>query len=237
MNEILLHGDLREKFGESFKMDVSNPVEAFRALKCQLSGFEGMIRSGEWFVVREMPNGVFALDEQSMFLGMNNCKLHILPSVEGASSKGGIKAVFGIVLIGAALFVPGLQPFLGTAMPLIGGTVKAFAILTGLAFALGGLSLLLAPTPKLDTGKGDNDQSYLIGGNFNPAGQNFAVPIVCGEWRVRGIPVASEIVTEEYFVRPGGTYDNPYNGDGGGSFPNVDGFGGSGRYENHVREV
>ena len=214
MNTIILHGDLKEQFGERFNVDVSNPIEAFRAMKCQLPGFEAAIRSGSWYVIREMPNGLFAVNEEMLGLGMNNCKLHFLPSIEGDANKGGVKAVLGIALIGAALFVPGLQ----IAMPLIGGTIKSFAILTGLALALGGLSLLLAPTPKLNAGGGDNDQSFLFGGDFNPSGQNFAVPLAYGYWRIRGMPVASEIVTEEYNVPNGITYDNPYAGVGGGGY-------------------
>lgn len=218
MNEIILHGDMRERYGEMFRADVQNPIDAFRALRAQLDGFENMIREGSWHVIREMPNGTFAINEDMLMLGMNNCKLHFIPAVEGDGQKGLGKAILGVALIGAA-FIPGAQVFLAGAMPLIGGTIKTFAILSGLALALGGLSLMLAPTPKLHTGSGDNDQSFLIGGNFNPSGQNYAVPLVYGDWRVKGMPVATEIVTNEVSVPNGTVYNNPYGGIGGGGLP------------------
>lgn len=189
-SEIILHGGLRERFGESFKMQVRDPVEAYRALACQLQGFSDEIRSGEFNLIREMPNGTLAITEDMLFLGMDNCKLHFIPSVEGAGNKGAGKLILGIAMIGASLFIPGSAAFLGMS-------IQTMGIMTGAALALGGLALMLTPTPKLSTGEGDDKDSFLFNGNTNPSGQNFAVPLGFGRFRCPSYPVASVLITNQ----------------------------------------
>lgn len=221
MNQIILHGGLRDKFGESFNVDVRDPAEAFRALASQLEGFREMIRKDEFWLVREMPNGNFAIDEDMLFVGMHNTKIHLIPSIEGANKKkGGIKLVIGIALIGASLFIPGSTMLIGTL------AAQTFGILTGAAIALGGLSLLLTPTPKLNTGEQDNKDSALYSGTLAATGQNLAVPVGFGTFRVKGIPIATQIVTNQF---SSGDYE-------GGSGEKFDG-GGGGHYNPDMVEV
>lgn len=208
MNTVLLHGTLARDFGEEFKVDVRDPAEAFRALSSQLEGFREAWRHGEYHIIREMPNGQLALNEDMLFLGMDNCRLHFLPAIEGSSQKGkGVaKTVLGVAMIAGSFFIPGV--------PLIASlTLRGVTAMTGLALALGGASLIIAPSAKMSTGTGD-DSSFLFNGEFNPSGQNFAVPIVCGEWRRKGIPIASELITNEYNVAFGDIYEAPYEGIG-----------------------
>jgi predicted phage tail protein len=210
MNTIILHGSLERDFGSEFKVEVRDPAEAFRALSSQLSGFREAWRHGEYHIIREMPNGQLALDENMLFLGMDNCRLHFMPAIEGSGQKGkGVaKTVLGVAMIGASFFIPGSSIVLGMA-------VRTAVGLTGLAMALSGISLLMAPQAKMNTGGGD-DSSFLFNGSFNPSGQNFAVPVVVGKWRRKGIPIASELITNEYSVPQGLVYNNEYNGLGGG---------------------
>jgi predicted phage tail protein len=215
MNVIQLHGSLKRDFGETFEMDVRDPAEAFRAMSSQLSGFRDAWRVGEYHIIREMPNGMLAIDEDMLFLGMDNCRLHFLPAIEGsAKGKGVAKTVLGVAMIAGSFFIPGV--------PLIASlTLRGVTAMTGLALALGGASLLMAPSAKMNTGGGD-DSSFLFNGEFNPSGQNFAVPIIVGRWRRKGIPVASELITDEYNVPAGQTFENSY--DGVGSLGGVTGY-------------
>ena len=190
MNTIKLYGDMRERFGEEFRVDVADPVEAYRALAVQLDGFRDMVRNSSFQLVREMPNGSFALTEDMFHLGMSGATLHFLPNVQGEGKKGGFKMVLGIALVGASLFIPGSSVVLGMSL-------KTMGIMTGAALALGGAALLLAPTPKLSTGDGDNKDSILFGGNASVSGQNLAVPIGFGKFRVPGTPVSTRIITDQ----------------------------------------
>jgi predicted phage tail protein len=82
----------------------------------------------------------------------------------------------------------------------MGSALAGMGVMTGVGIALGGLSLLLAPTPKLNTGGGDTNDSFLFGNNVNPSGQNFAIPIGCGRFRVPGLPIASRIETNQILI-------------------------------------
>jgi predicted phage tail protein len=209
MNTVILHGNLRERFGEEFKVSVRDPAEAFRAMSCQLDGLRDMFRVGEYVVVREMPNGELAITEDMLYLKMDNCRLHFLPMPEGSSKKkGAIKTILGVAIIVGSTFIPGSQAFLGMSL-------KTAGIMFGASLALGGAALLLAPTPR-QTGTEDRNDSFLFGGSANSARQDFAVPITYGMDRVTSIPITSQIVTTEYYIGYGQTLNNVPNGVGGG---------------------
>lgn len=200
MNKIKLYGDMAQRFGPEFNVDISDPVEAYRALACQLEGFEQTVRNSSFSLVREMPNGSFAITEEMLHVGMSNTTLHFLPSVQGEGKKGGFKMILGVAIIAASLFIPGSQVFLGMSLQTMG-------IMTGAALALGGAALLMAPTPKLNTGDADNKDSYLFGGNAGASGQNFAVPVGFGKFRVPGLPVSTQILTDEMYSDQTGLTD------------------------------
>jgi predicted phage tail protein len=199
VNSIILHGELATEFGDKFDVDIDHPAEGYRALACQLPGFKEKIRAGQFYLVREMPNGEFAVTENMFYLGMNECRFHIIPIVEGANSKGVGKIILGIALIGAS-FIPGLQGVAFIGLQSL-GTVAHIAALAGIGLALGGLAQILAPQPTNQPAT-DAKNSFLFGGNINPSGQNIPVPLAFGRMRIPGIPVATQIVTNEVNTAP-----------------------------------
>lgn len=234
MNTVKLYGPLAEVFGPEFRMDVRTPQEAFRALNSQLPGWLDEIRHGEYYLIREMANGDFALDERTMFLGMANTTLHILPVAEGQNKKGVGKMILGVGLIAAAIFIPGAG-IAGVALAHAGGFAVA-GLALGLSLLFGGAAMLLSPTPKAGGPDSKSNNSFLFGGDFQTVGQGMAVPITYGRDRVRALPIATMLTTEQLRVGVGASYDN--NGTGGDSITfrtpvpaNGDGFIG-GNYQN-----
>jgi hypothetical protein len=83
--------------------------------------------------------------------------------------------------------------------------------------------MLLSPTPKLDD-KEKNDKSFLFSGDVQTAGQGIGVPLTYGQDRVRPIPVATIVVTNQitvpggigsFFKGEGSDTETDYTGDGG----------------------
>jgi predicted phage tail protein len=216
MNKIKLYGRLAEVYQEEFVLDVFSPAEAFRALNCQLPGWLDEIRRDDYYLIRELPNGQFALDERMLFIGMQNTTIHILPVAAGHSTKGVVKVVLGVGLIAASLFIPGMQ---GIGISIAGQFISSATIgaALGLSLLLGGAAMMLAPTPKLDT-KNNNDNSFLFSGDISTASQGIPVPITYGTDRVRPIPIASQLVTNRIGVPGGGSYDGS-SGSGVITFP------------------
>lgn len=225
MNRVEFHGGLRLAYGEGFDLDVLTPAEMFRALYVQLPGFLRHATIGEYLICREMPDGELAMDEHLMEIRMSNTTFHFVPIVEGSAKKGIGKMIFGAVLIGASFFIPG-------GMAIAGLAIKTLALTVGLGLLLGGAAMLLAPNPKLDKDR-EKDTSFLFSGDINPAAQGMAVPLTYGRDRVRPIPIATQVKTNEYHIGVGGTIGG--GGDVGGG--NVGGGSGGGAYNEQTREV
>lgn len=212
MNEVILHGELGERFGVLPPLAVRDPAEAMRALGSQLPGFNQIIRKSPWHILVEDPDGKYALDKDEIFFGFGaNTRMHIVPALEGAAgagSKGGVKMILGVALIGASLFVPGMQGFgLGAAKAAwatsIAGTGVTFGhlALAGFALATGGAALMLSPQPAMPSADERPDtNSFVFNGNQSPSGQGMAVPCIWGRFRAVPIPVATRIETNQIFI-------------------------------------
>lgn len=215
MNEVILHGELGERFGVIPPLDVRDPAEAIRALTCQLPGFGNVLRNGNWYVILEGEDGKFALNPDGMQLGIHAKKMHILPEVmglaAGAKGKGTAKLLIGIALVGASLVIPGMQGFglaaaKGAWASTIAGTGITFGhmALAGVALAFAGAAMLTAPQPKMPSADSSPDtNSFIFNGNNKPSGQGLAVPCVWGIFRAVPIPVATRIQTDQISIGGG----------------------------------
>ena len=213
-NTLVLHGELRHKFGEEFPLFVRDPAEAIRALSSQLPGFERAIRRGNWHVVREFPDGEFGLDLSLLHLGMAQTRIHLIPAVEGGAGdgKGEAKLVIGIAAIAASVFIPVIGGAALTAAwstHIVGAVTYGALGLAGIALATSGAAMMIAPqVADTSTGAADQKNSFVFSGPTNPSGQGLAVPIIIGRVRVGAIPVATKIVTNEFGIGVGGTFDS-----------------------------
>lgn len=228
---MILHGALAEEFGEVHRYQVDTPAEAVRALIANKRGFSEAISKMEVRLLRSKP-GVeqgMTLDIEMLTVGMSNSELHIIPVAAGSKQEGGIgKAVLGIVLIAAVIITAGgASPFAAGAFGAAGayGGFAGNILMGGFAMALGGVSMMLAPTPKPD----DNEEkaSFLFNGATNVSSQGGPVPLVYG-LMLTGSVVGSLSIQEEQINVPSNAV-NPYTGGfwgvgGTGSFGDL--FGG-----------
>lgn len=200
MRLIRLKGPLGRKYGKVHKLDVRTPAEAVRALCANYPGLEQeLATSHERGVAYKCVVDRERLPEEHLGYPMSK-RFTITPVVHGGGKTMGI--ILGAVLIGAALFFSG-----GLAgVPLsaaLGGT--AFAGITfgsvalfGVALLLGGISALLAPTPKNDNGSGPEQKANpYFDGAENVSAQGATVPFGYGRAIVGSAVISASITVEQ----------------------------------------
>lgn len=148
MKTIKLVGDLGNRFGREFTLDVQTPAEAMRALILQMPEMRSyLMDSAEhgiaYRVITDDPNG---LDEDGACLPFSK-KVVFAPVPVGKGAVG--KIIAGVVLVGLAIF---LAPVGAAAATIFGTKFGALSLgvgAIGLSFVFGGVADLLTPTPKV----------------------------------------------------------------------------------------
>lgn len=188
MNEVHLHGRLKEEFGGPFRLEIRDAKEAIRALGIQLDGFIDAIKDGYWRVMR----GDAELGDDSLDIGLGDQELHIIPATQGAGGNGVGKVVAGAFMVGAAFFTGGASLAAWGSMATMTGAVGAGLIIAG-------ASMMMAPTP--ETGdyedKEKDTQSYLFNGPVNVNKQGVAIPLVYGEMVTGSVVISAGIRAED----------------------------------------
>ncbi len=220
INTLVLHGDLGERFGNRHTLAAASPRELFRALACQHPEFMQAIASDSFRLSKVYNDVPFAVEEDMLDMTMNGAELHVYPRLHGARGKGIGKLIAGLGIVALAVATGGTSlagtAFLGISF----GTVAAF----GVMIALGGLSMLLAPSPKGKTAtETDKNDSFLFNGAQNVSEQGNVVPLIYGTMRV-GSVVASSDISNDNYVAGGTAYTGvpPYSE----LFPSYPGVGG-----------
>lgn len=196
MRNVYLHGHLKKAFGPKFRLNADTPGKAIRLLNVNFPGFEAALRKG-WYrlVIGDRVKGErWGLEQVEMNLG--RADFHLVPVAGGSRGKGGVlKAVLGVALVGAAIFFSGgtlAAPLSGmaAAVPGLGGAVTFGNLAAlGVVTALAGVSQLISPQAKSDTGSKKED-SFALSGPTNLQEQGYPVPVVIGEVIIGGIPVS-----------------------------------------------
>jgi predicted phage tail protein len=200
LRTIVLHGELRTRFGERFRMDVDTPREAGRALASQLRDFAQHVRDGLYRVYAGPMERGDARGEEELDLALGKAaEIHIVPVLAGAGGRGGLlKVILGVALIGVGV-VGGLSAGFGAAAFSAGGLFSVSwgqIALFGLSMLLQGASSLLAPQPKAQK-RPDEKASFLFDGPINVMEQGNVVPLVYGLIRTGGIVVSAALDTEQ----------------------------------------
>ncbi|HYG86994.1 MAG TPA: hypothetical protein VD978_12110 [Azospirillum sp.] len=208
MAEIHLHGTLAVFHPEPLRLHVRTPAEAVRALLANFPGFGEVLRQGEWHVVRGHPGDGMYLDKDELTLGLGtDTALHFVPAVTGAGG-GGAKAIIGAVIVVAAAIISGgtlsapLSGLYTTAAGTVSLTGYGMVAMFGASMMLSGISQMLAPTPKMQSFEGaDQNRSYLFSGPTNRVEQGGVVPVIYGRCRVGSVTVAAGIANEDVAAR------------------------------------
>ena len=180
LKTIKLLGAAGRKFGREFKVAVSSPSEAFRALCMFCPNLRAWVleqheKGVAWRVITDDAKGL-KKDELDRETGAE--VIIFAPVLQGAGGGGGgfFSIILGVVLIAAALIIPFAAAGGGLALGLLGGSL-----------VLGGVAQLLTPTPVLPTqGKTGEEASQALESNLftrnsgNDA-QGEVVPVLYGE--------------------------------------------------------
>lgn len=177
-----LYGDLK-RFGREFVFDVATVGEVFRALCSQLPGFRQALAPNHYRV----RVGKSYLQAEQLEKGMGqhasaDLVIHIVPMATGAKSGWGI---FGVVA--------------GVALAVVGAfTANPYLMAVGFGLALGGVAMMLTPTPTMpgvsDESESSRNTSFSNLSNMLPQGR--PVPLAYGEIYTGSLVISQGLYSE-----------------------------------------
>lgn len=204
MTTVYLYGHLGRRFGFRFRLDVSSPAEAVRAIIANCPDFQAYMiqHSAPGYQVFVGPEPIRGAERLGDPIGRQSIK--IVPVIAGAAKDPTIGIIVGAIIVIAA--VVSFQPYavpLGLTTAAGGLTVAGQLVLTagfiGAGLVVGGVSQLLAGTPKAPgiSEKEANRPSFLFNGVVNTTAQGHPVPIGYGRMRVGSAVISAGITTED----------------------------------------
>lgn len=179
--EVRLGGYLRQ-FGKSYKFFVSSQAEAIRALTMQVPGIKDALETahqkGFEFAIFNGTRNI--KDPEELKLGVKDV-LRIIPVAQGSKKQGLLQTIIGVIIVAAAIITQQYE-----FVPL------------GLGIAFGGISQMLAPSPKgLSEKDNDDTRSYTFGSPVNTSAQGKPVPLFYGEREVGGPIISAGMAAED----------------------------------------
>lgn len=211
-HSVYLQGDLGERFGNKFTVHTDNYRDVFRCINANRPDFLPYIRKCHeediGFIIETAGDQI---DQEDLLLPLQKGDITI--AVAPAGSKKGIgKIILAIVMI-YVMFQTGYVPkgetsWLMTAEGAL--TAKgALAVSMTTNLALQGIQQIMAPDPAVDQ---DNPTNYIFSGGASSQVEGDPVPLLYGELRVPGRPIAVDIRNGG---RTGSNNTIPFGGGGG----------------------
>jgi len=184
LRTVRLYGSLGSRFGREFKLSVTSPAEAVRALCAMIPGFEVYIsnskRRGEGY-------GVWAgkrnLREDELQAPSGPDDIRIAPFPLGSKSSW-VSIIAGVVLI-----------VVGVVTSWAGGS---YLIGMGVSMLISGVAQMLVPQSKPGSGeRPENQPSHTFNGPVNTQAQGNPVPLLYGRMITGSAVVSAGIVNED----------------------------------------
>ena len=196
-HSVYLQGELGERFGSKFVVNTNNYADIFKCINANRPDFLPYVRKCHQedinFMV-ETEDG--SIDQTDLIVPI--CKGDVTISLVPAGSKSGIgKILAAIAIVIIIMYNPGLFAAVGaegavaTNFALGLNTYGAIAASMAINLAMTGIQQLMAPDPAVDQ---DAPTNYLFSGGANNAIEGDPVPILYGELRVPGRPIAIDIL-------------------------------------------
>ncbi len=199
-----LHGQLGERFGHKFEVEASSCQDIFRCINANRPNFLQYIRE-----CHEQDIG-FSISVQDEDVTQDTLlqpleKGDVFISIVPAGSKDGVKKVLAAIAI-VTLVLPliGMATAVGPGMTYTellraGAAHWSGQLAIGMAanLAIVGIAEIMAPDPEGD----DSPTNYLFNGGSQNIEEGDPVPVLYGELRVPGRPIAINIIN--------GLYTNP----------------------------
>lgn len=185
LRKVFLYGDLAEKFGSEFELDVNSFHECARALAAIFPDFRKTISPNEYALFCDDAN----IGHMEIGININSGAFHIFPKVFGRSTKSKILNV-GIAefVIGAVLFAASFY-----AGPVAGPIL--FNV--GIGFMVGGAVTMLMSglIPDIETEAAR--KSFIFSNISNSTKQGVAVPICYGRHLVGSVVVSGSLDVDD----------------------------------------
>ena len=217
LKKVKLYGELAERYGKDWSLDINSPKEAVRALMANNPGFAQFVgTSQDRGIGYKISVGGTYLDDpvNEIYNPSGRQEIKIIPVILGAKNKDGWKKIIiGALLIwgGGALLAAGQAAGTAAAANAAGvltadtaaaGAAKAAAmrmagtaaVKIGEALVLGGVGMLLTPTPK----EVEETNNYAFNGAVNTIRQGVPVPICYGQLLVGSSVISSGISPGAY---------------------------------------
>ena len=200
LRKIKLYGELAKFLGQkTLEAEVHSAGQAIRFLVVNFPQLEAHMADryykvlvGDWEIKQEeinYPNG--------------QEDIKIVPIVGGEGGRGTGRFLLGVGLIGAAIFLPGAAPVLGSGgFSAVAGTAGFTAVIgnLGLALAIQGLAQMLTPVEDIKEEEQDPRKSFNFSGIQNTSRAGVAVPVIYGQTMVGSIVVSANIENEQVEV-------------------------------------
>jgi len=207
---IRLEGELGEKFGEIWKLNVNTPVEAVRAIDSQRKGFRKHFLdthdAGMGYDIIIGDQGIKQAEEIGYPAPMRDDFTFVpIPTGSKQQQSGGFYLVLGALLfwasggfsaLGSMTAEAGFAAQFGAGSTIgIGGAGGSyFFAMAGAALMATGVSMMLSPSIKNDPG--NEEQSYLFDGPINTARQGTPVPLLYGRMIVGGATISASVSSD-----------------------------------------
>jgi len=197
--KLFLEGEIAEKFGSEFTIDVDNFRDAMRLMNVNFPEFRKYLiechSKGIEFIVQV--DGI-SVDEEELLVQSRKGDLSLIVAPAGSKS-GGAKLLAAIAIVAFMFLVPiggtTLYASLGTGG--IQGFAAAAAASMAINLAMTGIQQLMAPDPSTDSAA---PQAYLFNGSEQNIIEGDPVPILYGELRVPGRPIGFSIANGTQYV-------------------------------------
>tara|TARA_Y100001973_G_C5202020_1_gene338581 strand:+ start:1907 stop:2626 length:720 start_codon:yes stop_codon:yes gene_type:complete len=213
---VYLKGELGERFGEKWTMNVSKVQDIFKLVSCQRNGFDAYMQHCiENDIDFAVQRGEDYIDESELMLSLGKDDITITPIPVGSKSKVA-KLITAALMIyaGYQMGVPpeatmstgthssgvnavfATQAQVGLQTKIASWTLMAL----GTSMGLQTIAQMLMPSPEND----NEEDSYLFSGPQNTTIQGGAVPVLYGEMIVGGANINTS-----YIAHQGGTNYGP----------------------------
>lgn len=164
--KLILHGELKKRFGSSVEFNSPNVADAL----------EGFSRQCEDFPTNMIIEAVGFETEEKLFAPTDVKEVHLIPAMHGGGGIG--KILLGAALIALVVFAPqiGLQLSAQLGGALLGA---------GIGLAIGGIMQLFMKAPTISKSEDPAASKYLSSGKNTTA---FGTPITMAWGRVKLFP-------------------------------------------------
>lgn len=211
MNTVHLVGDIGDKFGHVWSMNVANYSELIRLIDCQTEGFKqyllGAEENGIGFVFQRA--GEYINDESELLLSLNDEDI-ILTAVPLGSKGGFMASGVGKIIMGVIMVVVGY--YMGPeGLKLISSAAAGQMMAFGGMLILQGVTQLLAPTSETEK----KEEGWLMSGSANTVAQGQPVPLCYGELLVPGTPITISYSNRPFnlgYLQFGPAHNGSFNG-------------------------